>query len=58
MEALLDRNGAPAEQKTRLLEVLQQSAAARFAPVVLGNVETDRAALLAALKELDRQWVA
>ena len=56
--ALLDRNGAPADQKDRLLEVLQQSAAARFAPVVLGNVETDRAALLAALKELDRQWVA
>ena len=56
--ALLERNGAPTEQKTRLLEVLQQSAAARFAPVVLGNVETDRAALLAALKELDRQWVA
>ncbi len=53
---LLKQNGAPAEQKARLLEVLQQSAAARFAPVVLGNVDSDRAALLAALKELDQQW--
>ncbi len=54
--ALLERYGAPAEQKARLLEVLQQSAAARFAPVALGNVDSDRAALLAALKDLDRQW--